>query len=137
MTALSSTEISVSWNHPTVIFNSRVLVTLYQVLYQPLETFGGAIGPLTMNVTSTSVNLMDLQESVQYAVSVQVHASTLECLWGCHICMGHNNGLFCDYNYYGVIELCNELPCNYSDVISVSTMQDGEHALSVSYSSYS
>ena len=56
------------------------IITMYEVLYQPLETFGGAIGPLTRNVSGTemSVVLMDLQEFVSYNISVRAYTSVAE-----------------------------------------------------------
>ncbi len=50
---------------------------MYEVLYEPLETFRGAIGPLTRNVSGI-VNLlvlMDLQEFVSYNISVKAYTS--------------------------------------------------------------
>ena len=48
---------------------------MYEVLYQPLETFGGAIGTLTVNVTASemSVTLTNLQEFVDYNISVRAY----------------------------------------------------------------
>ena len=45
---------------------------MYEVLYEPLETFGGAIQTQTRNVSGTemSVVLMDLEEFVNYSISV-------------------------------------------------------------------
>ena len=54
------------------------VITIYQVLYQPLETFGGAIGPLTVNVTELTANLTDLQEYVNYTISVRAYTSAGE-----------------------------------------------------------
>ena len=53
---------------------------MYEVLYQPLETFGGAIGTLTRNVSAPdmSVVLMDLQEFVEYNISVRAYTSVGE-----------------------------------------------------------
>ena len=54
------------------------VITMYQVLYQPLETFGGAIGPLTVNVTELTVDLTDLEEYVNYTISVRAYTSAGE-----------------------------------------------------------
>ena len=51
------------------------VITMYQVLYQPLETFGGAIGPLTVNVTELTADLTDLEEYVNYTISVRAYTS--------------------------------------------------------------
>ena len=32
------------------------IITMYEVLYEPLETFSDAIGPLTMNVSSSEID---------------------------------------------------------------------------------
>ena len=53
-------------------------VTGYEVLYQPLETFGGAIGPLTVNVTELTADLTDLEEYVSYNISVRAYISAGE-----------------------------------------------------------
>ena len=54
------------------------VITMYQVLYQPLKTFGGAIGPLTVNVTELTADLTDLQEYVNYTISVRAYTSAGE-----------------------------------------------------------
>ena len=53
---------------------------MYEVLYQPQETFNGAIGDLTVNVSApeTSVVLMNLQEYVNYTISVRAYTSVGE-----------------------------------------------------------
>ena len=53
---------------------------MYEVLYQPLETFSGAIGPLIWNVSGTemSVVLTDLQEFINYTISVRAYTSVAE-----------------------------------------------------------
>ena len=51
------------------------VITMYQVLYQPLETLSGAIGPLSMNVTELTA---DLTEYVNYTISVRVYTSAGE-----------------------------------------------------------
>ena len=54
------------------------VITMYQVLYQPLETFGGVIGPLTVNVTELTADLTDLEEYVNYTISVRAYTSAGE-----------------------------------------------------------
>ena len=53
------------------------VITMYEVLYRPQETFNGAIGDLTVNVSSPemSVVLMNLQEYVNYSISVRAYTS--------------------------------------------------------------
>ncbi len=51
---------------------------MYEVLYQPLETFNGAILTQTMIVMSpdiTSLTLMSLEEYVIYNISVRAYTS--------------------------------------------------------------
>ena len=75
--ALSSTEIRVTWGivpHE----DQNGVITMYEVLYTPLETFGGAIGPLTSNVTELTANLTELEENVGYIISVRAYTSVGE-----------------------------------------------------------
>ena len=53
---------------------------MYEVLYEPLETFGGAIQTQTRNVSGTemSVVLMNLEEFVNYSISVRAYTSVGE-----------------------------------------------------------
>ena len=53
------------------------VTTMYEVLYEPLETFGGAIGSLTKTVagTETLTVLTNLEEFVNYAISVRAYTS--------------------------------------------------------------
>ena len=72
--ALSSTAILVNWDMvPPMEQNG--LITQYQVLYQPLETFGEAIGEDTAFATGMTANLTGLQENVAYRISVQAYTS--------------------------------------------------------------
>lgn len=72
----SSTSIVVSWGTVPPIDQNGIL-TMYEVLYQPLETFSGAIGSLSMNVSAMdmSVVLSNLQEYVYYNISVRAYTS--------------------------------------------------------------
>ena len=54
------------------------VITMYQVLYRPLETFGGTIGPMTVNVTELTADLTDLEEYVNYTISVRAYTSAGE-----------------------------------------------------------
>ena len=53
---------------------------MYEVLYEPLETFGGAIQMMTVNVSVSemSVVLVNLQEFVNYNISVRAYTSVGE-----------------------------------------------------------
>ena len=50
---------------------------MYEILYEPLETFGGAIHSLTKTVsgTETLTVLTDLEEFVNYRISVRAYTS--------------------------------------------------------------
>ena len=78
-TVVSSIEIMVTWDIVLPIDQNGV-ITMYEVLYQPQETFNGAIGHLTVNVSAPemSVVLMDLQEYVNYTISVRAYTSVGE-----------------------------------------------------------
>ena len=73
-TAISPTEIMVTWDIVPEIDQNGV-ITRYEVLYVPLETFDGAIGENTTNVTGRMATLTDLQEYVSYNISVQAYTS--------------------------------------------------------------
>ena len=75
-TAVSSTTILVDWDMvPSIDQNG--IITMYEVQFSPLQNFGGAIETNTTIVSSESelselsVFLNDLQEYVNYAISVR------------------------------------------------------------------
>ena len=72
----SSTTIEVTWDIVPPI-DQNGIITMYEVMYQPLETFNGNISTQTMNVSGTemSVILMELQEFVNYTISVRAYTS--------------------------------------------------------------
>ena len=78
-TVLSSTEILVNWDSVPSVYQNGI-ITMYEVLYQPLETFGGAIQTLSRNLSGTemSVVLTDLEEFVYYNISVRAYTSVGE-----------------------------------------------------------
>ena len=55
--------------------NQNGIITMYEVMYQPLETFNGNIATKTINLTNMSVLLADLQEFVNYTISVRAYTS--------------------------------------------------------------
>ena len=75
--AMSPRNITVMWEEVLPIDQNGV-ITMYQVLYQPLETFGGPIGPLTVNVTELTADLTDLEEYANYIISVRAFTSAGE-----------------------------------------------------------
>ena len=73
-TVLSSTEIQVNWTEVLGI-DQNGIITEYEVMYKPLMNFGGRITTLTVNTTNLSITLMDLQEYVEYSISVRAYTS--------------------------------------------------------------
>ena len=71
---VSSTEILVSWDDVPTIDQNGVII-LYEVQYEPLMTFGGELMTMTMNTSNTSIVLGELQEYVEYNVSVRAYTS--------------------------------------------------------------
>ena len=64
----------VTWDMVPPIDQNGV-ITMYQVLYTPLQTFGGAIGTENMTVTEQMATLTGLQEYVEYNISVRAYTS--------------------------------------------------------------
>jgi netrin-G3 ligand len=56
------------------------IITMYEVLYVPLETFGEAIQDqmIDVPVTNMSVLLMDLEDYVDYFISIRAYTSVGE-----------------------------------------------------------
>ena len=75
----SSTEIMVTWDMVPAI-DQNGIITMYEVRYEPLETFGGQIQTQTMTVQAPmmSVTLRNLQEFVNYNISVRAYTSVGE-----------------------------------------------------------
>ena len=62
------------WDEVAPIDQNGV-ITMYEVMYTPLEDFDGAIMTRTTNVTDYSVLLMHLEEYVNYTISVRAYTS--------------------------------------------------------------
>ena len=73
-TAVSSTEIEVSWEEVPAI-NENGVITVYEVLYTPLMTFEGQISTNTTNTSQLNITLTGLQEYVEYSISVRAYTS--------------------------------------------------------------
>ena len=73
-TVLSPTEILVTWDMVPLI-DQNGIITLYEVLYVPLETFTETIQAITREVNGTemSITLTDVQEFVNYTISVRAY----------------------------------------------------------------
>lgn len=69
---LSSTSINVTWGEIPPIRRNGI-ITAYEVLYEPLETFGGFISSKSVNTTNTYFVLFGLQEYVDYNISVRAY----------------------------------------------------------------
>ena len=74
--ASSSTSITVTWDIVPPI-DQNGMITMYEVHYQPQETFGGAIASasMTLPVTDMSVILTNLEEFVGYTIFVRAFTS--------------------------------------------------------------
>ena len=77
MASVIPTEIMVTWDIVPEMYQNGV-ITMYEVQYIPLETFDGAIGENTTNVTERMTTLTDLQEYVNYTISVRAYTSVGE-----------------------------------------------------------
>ena len=71
-TATSPTTISVTWTEVDPIDQNGVIIT-YEVQYEPLQTFQGQINTNSVNTSNLSVNLTDLQEYVNYNITVRAY----------------------------------------------------------------
>ena len=71
---LSSTAISVTWDEVLPI-DQNGIITEYEVMYKPLETFGGLPNPSALNTTDLIAVLMGLTPFVSYNISVRAYTS--------------------------------------------------------------
>lgn len=60
----------VTWEDIPLIDQNGVIIT-YEVLYEPLETFHGNISEQSLNTTDLFANLTDLEEFVNYSISIR------------------------------------------------------------------
>ncbi len=68
----SPTSINVTWNEVDPIDQNGV-ITMYEVLYTPLQNFEGQLSANTTNVSEQSVLLNYLQEYVNYTITVRAY----------------------------------------------------------------
>lgn len=61
-----------TWEEVPAISRNGIIV-LYEVLYEPLETYGGQLTSLTYNSTTTSLFLSELEEFTEYNISVRAY----------------------------------------------------------------
>ena len=69
---LSSTSINISWDEIPP-FDTNGIITMYEVLLEPLNTFNGSIGAEADNTTDLYYLLVGLQEYVIYNISVRAY----------------------------------------------------------------
>ena len=77
--AMSPTSIMVTWDVVPPIDQNGV-ITMYEVLYEPLETFNGAImsNTNTADGTTRTAVLEGLEEYVNYYISIRAYTSAGE-----------------------------------------------------------
>ena len=73
-TSFSSTTIDVSWEEVPPADRNGLIIT-YEVLFEPLETFGRLTASETRNTTNLSIVLDNLHPFVEYNVSVRAYTS--------------------------------------------------------------
>ena len=69
----SSTSIIVSWNE-VPLRDQNGNITVYEIMYEPLQNFNGIIGLNISNVTG-STPIMDLEEDVKYIILVRAYTT--------------------------------------------------------------
>ena len=72
----SSTSVIVSWNEvPSRDQNGNI--TVYEIMYEPLQDFNGIIGLNITNVTGStqSLTIMNLEEDVKYSILVRAYTT--------------------------------------------------------------
>ena len=69
--ARSSTEIMVTWEEVLPI-DQNWIITIYEVRYEPLQ-FMKSLSTLVTNTTDMAVDLTNLQEYVEYNISVRAY----------------------------------------------------------------
>ena len=72
----NSTSIHVAWNEVPAIDRNGI-ITQYEVMYEPLETFGGQLSA-DMNFTDVStlgLSLQNLEENIQYNFTVRAYTN--------------------------------------------------------------
>ena len=70
---IDSSSIRVDWEEVPEI-DQNGIIAQYEVIYEPLMTFG-VLTTLTVNTTNLSITLMDLEEYVEYKISVRAYTS--------------------------------------------------------------
>ena len=63
-----------TWEEVSVL-NRNGIIVAYEVLYDPLETFGGQLQSQTLNSSDLFAHLTELEEFVNYSISVKAYTS--------------------------------------------------------------
>ena len=71
--AISSTEIMVTWGEVLPI-DQNGIITIYEVQYEPMQ-FMESLSTLVTNTTDMAVTLTNLQEYVEYNISVRAYTA--------------------------------------------------------------
>lgn len=71
---LNSTSLNTSWEEISPMDRNGI-ITVYEVQYIPLETFGGALVPNQINTSTLYLVLNDLEANVAYNISVRAYTS--------------------------------------------------------------
>ncbi len=71
---LSSLSIQVNWTDVPEI-DQNGIITDYEIMYEPLMTFGDALSISIVNTTNKYITLDGLQEFVNYTISVRARTS--------------------------------------------------------------
>ena len=75
LTVINSTSINVSWKEIPLV-NRNGIITTYEVLLEPLKTFQGQLTTQQMNTSDLYILLSDLEEFLEYNISVRAYTST-------------------------------------------------------------
>jgi hypothetical protein len=70
----SSTAINVRWEEVPSIDQNGIII-IYEVCYQPLETFSGIIMKEVVNASELFLELTSLEEFIEYNISVRAYTS--------------------------------------------------------------
>ena len=73
-TVLSSTEIQVNWTEVTEI-DQNGIISEYEVMYEPLITFGVLNTTTTITTMNLFTVLYELEEYVEYNISVRAYTN--------------------------------------------------------------
>lgn len=70
----SSTVIFVAWEEVPAIDQNGMII-MYEVVYDPLETFGGQLSSQSVNTTELFSYLNGLQQDVDYMITVRAYTN--------------------------------------------------------------